>query len=88
MSIQNNVVHDNGMNGLMLHRSCDYATIKNNTAYANMDAGLALYESSNCEVSGNSFYWNKCEHDFAEPFIWKAITSLSIHGETLHAGTG
>ena len=61
MSIQNNEVHDNGKNALMLHRSCDYATIKNNTAYGNVDAGLAVYESSNCDISGNTFYHNKCE---------------------------
>jgi len=47
----------------MLHRSGDYATVKNNTAYGISDAGLALYESSNCEISENTFYWNKCEED-------------------------
>lgn len=61
ISIQNNHVHDNGRNGLMLHRSCDHGTIKNNTAYDNGDAGLALYESSNVEIAGNTFYHNKCE---------------------------
>ena len=45
----------------MLHRSSDYATVTNNTAYGNLDAGLALYESSNCEVTDNRFYYNKCE---------------------------
>lgn len=61
MSIQNNLVHGNGKNGLMLHRSSDYAIVKNNTAYGNGDAGLALYESSNCEVTDNRFYYNKCK---------------------------
>lgn len=58
------MVHNNGKNGIMLHRSCDYATVKNNTAYSNGDAGLALYESSFCDVSENTFYHNKCEFFF------------------------
>ena len=70
MSIQNNYVHDNGHitddgkrtgNGIMLHRSCDYSTVKNNTVHDNMDSGVALYESSHCEVSQNELYKNKSE---------------------------
>ena len=70
MSIQNNHVHDNGQvnsagqrigNGIMLHRSCDHSIIKNNTVHDNMDSGVALYESSHCEVSQNELYKNKSE---------------------------
>eukprot|EP00903_Cladosiphon_okamuranus_P017823 g16402.t1 len=68
VSIQNNYVHDNGHitddgkrtgNGIMLHRSCDFSTIKNNTVHDNMDSGVALYESSHCEVARNELYKNK-----------------------------
>lgn len=59
------MVHDNGKNGMMLHRSCDYATVTNNTAYDNLDAGLAVYESSNLVISHNRFYHNKCEYPAA-----------------------
>ncbi|CAN0170231.1 unnamed protein product, partial [Hapterophycus canaliculatus] len=68
VSIQNNHVHDNGQinedgqrigNGIMLHRSSDYGVVKNNIVYNNMDSGVALYESSNCEISDNQIYGNK-----------------------------
>lgn len=70
MSIQNNHVHDNGHineagqrtgNGIMLHRSSDYSTIKNNTVHDNVDSGVALYETSYCEISDNDIYSNKSE---------------------------
>jgi len=71
VSIQNNHVHDNGHfnettgqrtgNGIMLHRSCDFATVRGNKVHDNMDSGVALYESSNCEVSNNEIYSNKSE---------------------------
>lgn len=48
----------------MLHRSCDRATIKENHSHDNVDAGLALYESSDCEVSMNVFEDNKSEEYF------------------------
>lgn len=54
-------MHDNGYNGIMLHRSCDHAIVADNVAYGNVDAGLAIYESSFVEVYGNFFYDNKCE---------------------------
>ncbi|CAM9199692.1 unnamed protein product, partial [Hapterophycus canaliculatus] len=68
VSIQNNYVHDNGHitedgqrtgNGIMLHRSCDFSIVKNNTVHDSMDSGVALYESSNCEVSHNNLHRNK-----------------------------
>lgn len=70
VSIQNNHVHDNGHineagertgNGIMLHRSSDYGTVKNNVIHDNMDSGVALYESSYCAVSHNKIYGNKSE---------------------------
>lgn len=45
----------------MLHRSCDYATIKGNEVFDNGDAGVALYESMHAKVTGNTFKDNKCE---------------------------
>lgn len=51
-------MHDNGYNGIMLHRSCDYAIIANNNAYNNGDAGVALYESSNVLVHNNNLHDN------------------------------
>lgn len=39
----------------MLHRECDRAIVSGNTVYDNGDAGLALYESSECAVFDNSF---------------------------------
>ncbi|CAM9950650.1 unnamed protein product [Scytosiphon promiscuus] len=68
VSIQNNYVHDNGHitedgqrtgNGIMLHRSCDFSIVKNNTVHDSMDSGVALYESSSCEVSHNVLSRNK-----------------------------
>ncbi len=45
----------------MLHRSCDFSTVRGNKVHDNMDSGVALYESSNCEVSNNDIYGNKSE---------------------------
>lgn len=70
MTIEDNYVHDNGHiteegkrtgNGIMLHRSCDHSTIRGNKVHDNFDSGVALYESSNCEVSRNELYNNKSE---------------------------
>ena len=61
MSIQNNLVHGNGKNGIMLHRSCDRAEVYGNYVYKNGDAGLSLYESSDCLVYSNRFFWNERE---------------------------
>lgn len=47
--------------GIMLHRSCDRATVRENYSYNNGDAGLALYESFDCKVYDNVFEYNKCE---------------------------
>lgn len=70
MSIQNNHVHDNGQindagqrigNGIMLHRSSDFALVMNNTVHDNFDSGVALYESFNCKITENNIYSNKSE---------------------------
>lgn len=45
----------------MLHRSCDRAYVRENHSYDNVDAGLALYESSGCRVLLNTFENNKRE---------------------------
>lgn len=39
----------------MLHRQCDRATVKGNTVQTSGDAGIALFESSDCEVYDNTF---------------------------------
>lgn len=54
-------VYNNAGNGIMLHRSCDRAKLFDNYSHDNEDAGLALYESSNCQVYDNKFYFNKRE---------------------------
>ena len=70
VSIQNNHVHDNGQineagqrigNGIMLHRSSDFGTVKNNTVHDNFDSGVALFESFNNEIWENTIYGNKSE---------------------------
>lgn len=45
----------------MLHRSCDYATVRGNVVENNVDSGVAVYESSNCEISKNNLSRNKSE---------------------------
>lgn len=45
----------------MLHRQCDRAEVYGNYVYENGDAGLALYESSDCLVYDNRFFWNDRE---------------------------
>ena len=47
--------------GIMMHSSCDYATIRENIVFDNGDAGIVLVESSSCNVYGNSVYSNECE---------------------------
>ncbi|CAM9271896.1 unnamed protein product [Ectocarpus sp. 12 AP-2014] len=68
VTIENNHVYDNGHvtdagkmtgNGIMLHRSCDYATVRGNVVENSMDSGVAVYESSNCEISQNNLSRNK-----------------------------
>lgn len=51
-------VYNNGQNGIMLHRQCDRALVYGNYAYDNLDAGLSLYESSDCNVYKNKFFSN------------------------------
>ena len=45
----------------MLHRSCDRALIKRNEVWENGDAGVALYESSDCKVIRNILTDNRRE---------------------------
>ncbi|CAM9858944.1 unnamed protein product [Pylaiella littoralis] len=91
-SIQNNHVHHNGLiddggrrtgNGIMLHRSSDYGSIKNNVVHDNMDSGIALYESSSCEISGNTIYSNKngirMSLGSSLNLVWD--NAITIHGE-------
>eukprot|EP00903_Cladosiphon_okamuranus_P020616 g18926.t1 len=61
VSIQNNTVYGGNETsaGIFLHRSSDYAIVKNNHCYNNGDAGMAMLESSNAEISGNVFEGNK-----------------------------
>lgn len=54
-------VYNNAKNGIMLHRSCDRAEVYGNYVYKNGDAGLSLYESSDCLVYSNRFFWNERE---------------------------
>lgn len=53
------------MIGIMLHRSCNDGIIANNVVYDNLDAGVALFETANTEVYGNTFTNNKCETVFS-----------------------
>lgn len=48
-------VWNNQGSGIMLHRESDRATVTGNIVYDNGDAGLALFESSECDVFENSF---------------------------------
>lgn len=45
----------------MLHRSSNDAVVKDNYSHDNGDAGLALFESSDCTVEDNVFENNKCQ---------------------------
>ena len=60
-------VYNNNGNGIMLHRSCDRAKVFDNYSYDNEDAGLALYESSECQVYDNKFYFNRRESNPCGP---------------------
>ncbi|CAN0177951.1 unnamed protein product, partial [Laminaria digitata] len=53
VSIQNNVVYDNKLHGIMLHRSSDNAIVRNNTITNSGSACIALFESFGIEVSDN-----------------------------------
>ncbi|CAN0067101.1 unnamed protein product [Ectocarpus sp. 6 AP-2014] len=61
VSIQGNIVYggNDTSAGIFLHRSSDYAIVKDNHCYGNGDAGMAMLESSNAEISGNIFEGNK-----------------------------
>eukprot|EP00904_Undaria_pinnatifida_P005796 jgi/Undpi1/2346/HiC_scaffold_13.g05729.m1 len=61
VSIQGNEVYGGGEKsaGIFLHRSGDDAIVKGNYVHDNGDAGIALMESFNAEVSGNTFESNK-----------------------------
>lgn len=45
----------------MLHRSCDRANVRDNYAYNNGEAGIALFETSDSKVYNNTLENNKCE---------------------------
>ena len=45
----------------MLHRSCNDGVVANNVVYDNADSGIALFETANTEVYGNTLSNNKCE---------------------------
>lgn len=60
----------------MLHRSCDRALVKRNHSYDNADAGLALYESSDCKVLRNTFESNKRESVVVAVFCFSFISSV------------
>lgn len=62
-------VYNNGYNGIMLHRSSDRATIRENHSFGNGDAGLALYESMDCNVYDNVFEDNKCVLSLFLPLV-------------------
>ena len=70
-------VYNNGMIGIMLHRSCNDGIIANNVVYDNLDAGVALFETANTEVYGNTFTNNKCEPVI---FSWAFLGLRSFQG--------
>ena len=45
----------------MLHRSCNDGIIANNVVYNNAHAGVAVFETINTHVYGNTLTGNKCE---------------------------
>ncbi|CAB1118831.1 MEP7a [Ectocarpus sp. CCAP 1310/34] len=53
VSIQNNVVYDNALHGIMLHRSSDDGIIRNNTVSGSGSACIAIFESFGIEISDN-----------------------------------
>ncbi|CAN0159350.1 unnamed protein product [Scytosiphon promiscuus] len=61
VSIQGNEVYGGAETsaGIFLHRSSDDAIVKGNYVHDNGDAGLAMLESFNAEVSDNTFENNK-----------------------------
>ncbi|CAN0448441.1 unnamed protein product, partial [Ectocarpus fasciculatus] len=61
VSIQGNEVYGGAETsaGIFLHRSSDDAIVKGNYVHDNGDAGLAMLESFNADVSENTFENNK-----------------------------
>lgn len=62
----------------MLHRSCDRATVTGNTVRDSGDAGLSLYESSDCDVHDNVFEDNPREFVDGVSFNWLRVGSISV----------
>lgn len=53
----------------MLHRSCNHGIIANNVVYDNGDSGIALFESANTDVYGNTLSNNKCEQQLVLAYL-------------------
>eukprot|EP00904_Undaria_pinnatifida_P005816 jgi/Undpi1/2364/HiC_scaffold_13.g05747.m1 len=84
ISIQGNEVYGGGETsaGLFLHRSSDDAIIKNNYVHDNGDAGLALLESFNADVSDNVFEDNKYGIRFSVASANNVFSDNVIRGST------
>lgn len=57
-TIRNNISYDNKSHGIMLHEKSDFNVIENNTITGNI-SGIALYNSSNNTVLGNTIKDNR-----------------------------
>lgn len=56
----------------MLHRSCDRANVRENYAYDNAEAGIALFETSDCKVYKNTLENNRCKCSYA--YVYRVCT--------------
>jgi parallel beta-helix repeat protein len=57
ISIENNIIHDNGKNGISLSRNMHDSIVRNNTIY-NSPRGIAINESAHNEIYENTMYYD------------------------------
>lgn len=57
--VADNIVYENEGSGIMLHKSCDDSIVTGNACSSNFDAGISLVETSRCDVSDNTFEYNR-----------------------------
>lgn len=51
-------VYNNGRHGIMLHRSCDYAIVRNNNVTNNGLGGVAVFETFHADIKYNNLVDN------------------------------
>jgi poly(beta-D-mannuronate) C5 epimerase len=59
LTITNNTSANNSGHGIMLHRSVDFSLVENNTLTGNVGCAIALFESNNNMVRGNTITGNE-----------------------------